>query len=70
MLFSPEDATRYKKGLSSNEAKERWASIASKILSETGDEGKAIRVANSRSQGSSPINRDSVSRRLNRLGHP
>lgn len=70
MPFSPGDALRHKKNLSSSGAQERWASIANSILKETGDEGKAIRIANSKSQGSSPISRDTVSRRLNRLGHP
>jgi len=70
MPFSANDATRFKKNLSSSEAQSRWASIANSVLSSTGDEGKAIRIANSKSRGSSPINRDTISRKLNRLGHP
>lgn len=70
MPFSPESSTKYKKNLSSSGSKERWASIANSILKETGDEGKAIRIANSKSQGSSPITRDSVSRKLKRTGFP
>lgn len=70
MPWSSDDALRFKKSLSSQSARSRWASIANKVLEETGDEGKAIRVANSKSQGSSPINRDTVSRRLNRVGYP
>ena len=70
MPFSSEDATRYKKGLSSSEAKEKWASTANAILADKGSDSLAIRIANSRSRGSSPINRDSVMRRLKRKGFP
>lgn len=70
MSFSPGDSVKYKKGLSSSGAQSRWSSIANKVLSETGSESKAIRMANATSKGSSPFNRDSVARKLRRLGHP
>lgn len=70
MPFSAGDAVSHKKNLSSAGARERWASIANAILKETGDESRAIKIANSKSQGSSPLNRDSVSRRLSRKGYP
>lgn len=70
MPWSPGDSVRFKKGLSSDESRNRWASIANSVLSDTGDEGKAIRIANSKTKGSSPLNRDTVGRKMNRLGHP
>lgn len=70
MPWSPGDAPRFKKNLSSPDAQRRWSDIANAILKETGSESKAIRIANTRSKGSSPINRDSVSRKLIRAGHP
>lgn len=47
MPWSAGDAKKHKKGLSKTEAK-KWAEIANSILKETGDEAKAIRIANSR----------------------
>lgn len=70
MPFSSNDAIRHKKNLSSSDAQARWAAIANRILAETGNEGKAIRIANSQSQGSSPAVRDSVERRMKRKGFP
>lgn len=46
MPWSPEDAERFKKGLSP-ESRRRWASVANSVLSNTNDESRAIRVANS-----------------------
>jgi uncharacterized protein YdaT len=47
MPWSAGDAKKHKKGLSKTEAK-KWAEIANAALKQYGDEGKAIRVANSR----------------------
>jgi hypothetical protein len=43
--WSPDDATRFKKDISPG-SKDRWAAIANKVLQQSGDEGKAIRIAN------------------------
>lgn len=45
MPWTAKDAPRHNKGLSSSQ-KKKWAGIATGILKDTGDEGKAIRVAN------------------------
>jgi len=47
MPWTSSDVDRHKKGLSSK-GKQKWAKIANAILSATGDEGKAIRIANSK----------------------
>lgn len=46
MPWKAADAKRFKKGLSSDQAK-KWAAVANRVLKDTGDEGKAVRVANS-----------------------
>lgn len=58
MPWSANDATRFKKDLKGS-SRDRWAAIANKILQETGDEGKAIRIANGATRGA-------VDRRLKR----
>lgn len=59
MPWSPSDAVKYKKGLSPEQAA-KWAKIANGILAdcqsamgnkESGCEGKAIRIANSKVGG-------------------
>lgn len=45
MPWSPDDANRHKKNLGPA-AKRKWASIANSVLQESGDEGKAVRIAN------------------------
>lgn len=45
------EANRHKKGLSQS-SKSKWSDIANSILAQTGDEGKAVRIANSRVQAS------------------
>ena len=46
MPFSPSDADKHKKGLD-QDSKVKWARVANAILEREGDEGKAIRIANS-----------------------
>jgi len=45
MPWTKDEAAKHKKGLTGSERK-RWAKIANAVYSETGDEGKAIRIAN------------------------
>lgn len=47
MPWKASDAKKFKKGLSTAQAK-KWAAIANAVLKDTGDEAKAIRTANSR----------------------
>ncbi len=47
MPWNPGDAKRFKKDVQNPS---RWASIANAILKETGDEAKAIRVANTKTR--------------------
>ena len=56
MPWSPDDADRFKKGLSPA-SKRRWASVANGALKQYGNEGKAIKIANG-------ITRTAVNRRL------
>jgi uncharacterized protein YdaT len=49
MPWKPADADRHKKGLDHTQRK-RWAAIANSVLKETGDEGRAIRIANSKAK--------------------
>ena len=59
MPWSSAQASKHKKGLSSQQ-KDKWASIANSVLADTGDEGLAIRIANSRTRA--------IKNRLNKLG--
>lgn len=59
MPWSAADASKHHKGLS-DDSKERWARIANAILSKTGDEASAIKIANSRVKPS----KDVIKRRL------
>jgi uncharacterized protein YdaT len=47
MPWSASDASKHIKGLTPAQAK-RWASIANSVLEQTGDEGRAIRIANAK----------------------
>jgi uncharacterized protein YdaT len=47
MPWTVADVDRHKKGLSA-EQKKKWVSIANAVLKDTGDEGRAIRIANSK----------------------
>jgi uncharacterized protein YdaT len=48
MPWNPGDAERHTKKADDPKRKRMWADIANSVLSETGDEGRAIREANSR----------------------
>lgn len=47
MPWTVADVDRHKKGLSADD-KRMWVAIANHILKQTGDEGRAIRIANAR----------------------
>lgn len=47
MPWTPEDAERHTKLAKSPTAKRQWRDVANGVLKETGDEGRAIREANS-----------------------
>ena len=46
MPWSARDAKAKTKKASSPKAKRQWAKVANKVLGDTGDEGKAVRIAN------------------------
>jgi len=46
MPWQPSDATRHTKKADTEGLQQEWASIANGVLSDTGDEGRAIRIAN------------------------
>jgi uncharacterized protein YdaT len=46
MPWHPEDAPRYTKKADTVELCEMWSEVANKVLTETGDEGRAVRTAN------------------------
>ncbi len=46
MPWSASDAKRHTKKATSRGLQEEWASIANGVLADTGDEGRAIRIAN------------------------
>lgn len=46
MPWAPTDATRHTKKATSPRLKRTWATVANKVLKETGDEAKAVREAN------------------------
>ena len=48
MPFTPADATKYDKAASTPAKQRMWASIANAVLQKHGDDGMAIRVANSK----------------------
>ena len=47
MPWTAADASRYTKKANTAKIKKRWAQVANSVLEKTGDEGKAIREANS-----------------------
>lgn len=59
MPWSVSDVEKHKKNLST-EQKSKWSSVANSVLSKTGNEASAIRIANS-SVGPS---REAISRKL------
>lgn len=46
MPWTPSDATSHTKKANTKVKKKRWATVANRVLSLTGDEGRAIRIAN------------------------
>lgn len=46
MPWKPADATRKTKKASSPATKRQWAATANRVLEQSGDEGKAVRIAN------------------------
>ena len=46
MPWKPKDATKHTRKAKSPTAKRQFAKVANKVLSESGDEGKAVRIAN------------------------
>ena len=46
MPWTMRDAQRHTHKASTSKSKKQWSSVANKVLSESGDEGKAIRIAN------------------------
>lgn len=60
MPWTPEDFKKKHNKMLSNASANKASNMANKILAETGDEGKAIRIANS-------AVRPSISRRLKKM---
>lgn len=54
MPWEPKDAAKHTKAAVSDSQKKKWAAIANSVLAKDGDEGKAIRIANSRIRMSKP----------------
>jgi hypothetical protein len=46
MPWKEEDAKRHTKKARTPKKKRQWSAVANKVLQESGDEGKAIRIAN------------------------
>jgi uncharacterized protein YdaT len=46
MPWRPSDATKFTKKAKSPKAKSQFAKVANKVLKETGEEGRAVRIAN------------------------
>jgi hypothetical protein len=46
MPWKDKDATRFTKKAKSPTAKRQFKKVANKVLAESGDEGKAVRIAN------------------------
>lgn len=46
MPWTPKSATKHTHKASSPKAKRQWSKVANKVLAQSGDEGKAVRIAN------------------------
>lgn len=46
MPWDPKDATRHSRKAKSGAAKRQWSTTANAVLAKSGDEGKAVRIAN------------------------
>jgi hypothetical protein len=44
--WQPADASRHNRSVKSPKRKRQWSAIANSVLKSSGDEGKAIRIAN------------------------
>lgn len=47
MPWTPKDASKKTKKANTPKEKEQWSKVANKVLKSTGNEGKAVRIANS-----------------------
>lgn len=47
MPWTPKDASKKTKKANTKQEKQQWSKVANKVLKSTGNEGKAIRIANS-----------------------
>lgn len=45
MPWNPKDVTKHNKAAKGSKGKQ-WAKVANKVLKQSGDEGKAVRIAN------------------------
>lgn len=46
MPWTPKSAKKHTKKAATPKKKRQWSKVANKVLKETGDEGKAVRIAN------------------------
>lgn len=46
MPWQPDDAPRHDKKADTPHLRRLWSEVANKVLSDTGDEGRAVRIAN------------------------
>jgi uncharacterized protein YdaT len=46
MPWQPEDAPRHSHKADTEALRRMWSEVANKVLEETGDEGRAVRIAN------------------------
>lgn len=46
MPWSPGDVSRHNRSIKSPKRKAQWSAIANSVLKSSGDDGKAIRIAN------------------------
>ncbi len=58
MPWSPSDASKFKKNLSSSQ-KDQWASVANNVLARKGSEAQAIKTANT-------VSKSAIKRRMSR----
>ena len=47
MPWGPDDSLRFTKKATTNRLKKLWSNTANSVLQETGDEGRAVKAANS-----------------------
>lgn len=46
MPWEPSDARRHTQKADTEQLRQEWASVANGVLKDTGDEGRAVRIAN------------------------